>query len=50
MRTEFVHKYKSSHSTKRKRYKKLLKKGHVKLIATYSDGWRYELINTEIER
>ena len=50
MRTEFVHKYKWSHRNKRKRYKKLNIKGQVKKIKTYSDGWRYQILDENIER
>lgn len=38
----FVHRFKWSHDSKRKEFKKKLKKGSVKIIERNRDGWLYQ--------
>jgi len=40
----FVHRYRWSHSSKRKRYRRMLKDGKVRLVHQEKDGWLYEHI------
>ena len=51
MKRVFVHRFKYSHSDKRKKYRKLLKSGEAVILATAKDGWIYgipiKLINKE---
>jgi len=44
----FVHRYKWSHASKRRVFKRLLDNNHVELLETQSDGWLYKEINVDI--
>ena len=41
MKRIFVHRFKYSHSDKRKKYRRLLKLGDVVILETAKDGWVY---------
>jgi len=40
----FVHKYKWSHSNKRKKYRKMLKNKEVKLVRSTKEGFYYKKV------
>ena len=40
----FVHRYMWSHDKKRKKYRRLLKDGKVRVFKRTRDGWYYETI------
>jgi hypothetical protein len=46
--TSFVHRYKDSHSAKRKRFRRLLKEGKVRMIHRSRDGWMYQRIEQNV--
>lgn len=48
MKKVFVHRYKWNHDSKRRKYRKLQKKGKVKLIETRKDGWLYGIVEEEV--
>ena len=42
MKKYFVHKFKYSHESKRRKFKKWLKLGYVEIVERQSDGWLYQ--------
>ena len=43
MRRAFVHRYKYSHDARRAQLRKAARRGTVRVVETYADGWVYEV-------
>ena len=43
MRRAFVHRYKYSHDARRAQLRKAARRGTVRVVETYANGWVYEV-------